>query len=207
MADAKTHLNFDLSFLDKGPSTGGAAHLEQTKYKYNWRNIAIICALVGGAIFWMVSSNSSSTSTGTSTQPYSPPSTSTFDPSTATPSTDGQSSTDNSATGQFHCSHEDSEAADQLKPTDTKEAIDQAQQELEQRQTDLRQTKSELDLAATNENSSQSEVDDYNSRVENFNAKLDTLKSDEQAFEIRKSAFNASVDAYNNYLQSHCGGR
>jgi hypothetical protein len=205
MADAKNRISFDLSFLDRGPATTGTAHLAQTKYKYNWRNIGIVGAIVIGLIFWIASSDGSHNSTSASTQQYSAPST--FDPSTATPSIDGQSSLGNTPTGQFRCSAEESAAANQMKPTETNEAIDKAQEELEQRQSELKQLKSELDLAATNENLSQSEVDDYNAKVSEFNSKLDTLKSDEQAFDTRKSAFNSSVDAYNNYLQSHCGGR
>ena len=204
MADAKDRINFDLSFLDRGPTNTGTAHLAQTKYKYNWRNIGIVSALVIGVGYWIVSSDGSRTSTSAPTQPYSAPST--FDPSTATPSTDSQSPSDTTSTGQFHCNREDSYASDQLKPTDSKEAVDAAQQELEQRQGELRQLKNDIDTSATNEQSSQPEIDDYNNKISEFNSKLDAFKSDEQAFETRKTAFNDSVDAYNNYLQSHCRG-
>lgn len=199
MSDLHKRISFNLDFLDRAPIGDEAAHLERTKYRYNWRNIAIILALIGFGIYLIVANDGPASSNGSSTQQFS-------GPLADQPSTAGDNSSLGSAPtdGQYRCSSSDSASADQLKSADSREAIDAAEQELTQRQDELRQLKREIDMSSATDNSTQMEIDDFNSKVSDYNLKLDALKSDEQTYEVRRTAFNASVEAYNSYLQSHC---
>ena len=207
MPDDKDHLDVDLSFLDDDKPSTTASPLVETRYKWNWKSIAVvgtIAVAIGGILF----ANSNST----------PPTTNTYAPSnnigspSSSDTTSGSAQSGESSTsgtpgvnvGQFRCSSEDSTQADRLAPTETKDGLASDQSALDARAAQLEQLKNQMESSQTNENSSQAEIDSYNELVESYNSQLGSYKSDATSLQSRLDQFNAEVDAHNTYLETHC---
>ena len=186
MQNDKDHLDHDLGFLDQAKPLNNETKAV-SKYKFNWRNILIIIAIIGGLCIWGSMSDKNSNSRPYQ-KTYTPPASSTGDTVT---------------NGQFRCSSYDSHQADALAPVN-ETAVQKETDELNQRAQQLEALKTRINTSSIDQSSLQYLIDGYNGMIDSFNAQLTTFKADSAAHQRKVDMFNAQVEAHNNYLITHC---
>lgn len=207
MQSDKKHLDFDLGFLDgaksreaenapSGTSRGVGTSTSHVKsgYKINWRNIAIIGALIAGLAVW---ANLDSTPPASRQSPTAP---------VASQSTYQHRATNTGGAmrdGHFRCSQYYNDKAGRLAPKNKAE-LTYEQRELYQRRNSLARLKAQIQGSAVNQYSDQSAINRYNALVDRYNAQLTSFRTEAATYHANVDRFNAQVQAYNNYLQAHC---
>jgi hypothetical protein len=202
MKNDKEHLDIDLGFLDKKnapkstPLTAGPTVAPvSTGYKYNWKNILIIGAIVlfvGWGIF-SGSENPKSKPSSTNTSNYG---------------TTNSNSANYIATGQYRCSRPNHDEAARLNPdlnNYQNQNLANQKSALQTRSNELDAEKAQLQSELTSiDQNDQSAVEAYNVQVNSYNVALQQFNVDQQNFSNAIDAYNAGVLAYNNYLTQHC---
>ena len=182
MHSDKEHLNVDLAFLDEARPREAEA-LAASKYKVNWRNIAIIGGLIVVVFIWIGLSDNTSSQRATPTS-YARPATTV-------------------SNGQFSCSSYASNQADLMQPKNELE-LNQEEEELKHRSDALDSLKIQIDASGVTQYTSQSSIGRYNAMVSQYNAQLTSLKTDYSSHQARIDIYNQQVQARNSYLLAHC---
>jgi len=162
--------------------------------KYNWKTILIVVGIVI-VIIWIGVSEDSSSPTST----YTSPSTSQIK---NVPVDD-----ESVEYGEYRCSQYHYDKAVALSPSESEQALENAQLSMETRANEIERLQREIENSYVNEYSSQWEIDDYNDTVETYNSKLTSYQRDATALDSRIDKFNTQIKAHNNYLVQNCSLR
>jgi hypothetical protein len=207
MNENSEHLNFDLAFLDPSPIESSAHRLNESKYKINWRNIVIISGallLFGAFVF---TQGDKPTSSGLEGGPEQASTGNSPNPGWGPAVEQGSAASSEITTGTYRCSKYDHQQAQRLSPVENEAQLDTSRRDLDSRQSKLNALKSEIENSGVSNDSSQDDIDRFNLRVDEYNAQLQRYNSDQSEFDTQLSRFNAEVDAYNNFLATHCTPR
>jgi hypothetical protein len=150
MQNDKDPLNIDFSFLDEKPRQEAPPPVD-TAYKYNWKNIAIVAAIVLGIGAIILANNNSPPQSTT----WSPP---VIAPNDRSPASYGN---DTVAVGQYRCSKQDSNRAGELRPTNST-GLDAEQRALERHSNALTSLRLRIESNSVSQYSSQSDIDTHN---------------------------------------------
>jgi peptidoglycan hydrolase CwlO-like protein len=202
MTKKNKHIDVDLDFLDAENTSKKSVSSHNPKItnkkgsvkKYNWKTILIFVGITI-VIIWIGVSEDSSSPTST----YTSPSTSQI----KNISVDDESI----EYGEYRCSQYHYDKAVALSPSESEQALENAQLSMETRANEIERLQREIESSYGNEYSSQWEIDDYNDTVETYNAKLTSYQRDATALDSRIDKFNMQVEAHNNYLVQNCSLR
>lgn len=192
MPNDKDPFNIDLTFLDEKPRQEVPPAVD-TAYKYNWKNIAIIAAIILGIGTIILVNNNS------------PPQPTTWSPPVITPNVRSPASSGNDtvAVGQYRCSRYNSNRADQLRPMNSPE-LDAEQRALQRRSDALASLQLKIESDPVSQYSPQSAIDQNNEMIDQYNLLLRSYRSNSSRLQMKINQFNARVEAYNAYLLAHC---